>query len=131
MASHKDWSLATRALLRIKTRVLLFNLGPPEPLGQVRISYFGGCQHLWARPLHSHHILLRGYRLLVPSRPGLISYCIQVSTYLIPFTTHAKWALSSQSHMQIRCSHLSYVDSLFKKFLSTYIIHDYESMKPV
>src|SRR5258708_29229517 len=33
--------------------------------------------------------------------------------------TCAKWALSSQSHMQIRCSHLSYVDSLFKKFLST------------
>src|SRR5258708_39783425 len=95
MASHKDWSLATRALLRIKTRVLLFNLGPPEPLGQVRISYFGGCQHLWAGPLYTHHILLRGYRLLVPSRPGLISYHIQVLTYFIPFTASSPSPSSS------------------------------------
>src|SRR6266436_9694714 len=68
------------------TRVFLFNLRPPEPLGQVRISYFGGCQHLWAGPLHTRYILLRGFRLLVPSRPGLSSYCIQVSTYFILFT---------------------------------------------
>src|SRR5260370_22590625 len=48
---------------------------------------FLGCQCLWARPLHSCHILLRGYRLLVPSRLGPISYHIRVSTYFIPFTT--------------------------------------------
>src|SRR5258708_32580964 len=58
----------------------------PEPLGWVCIYYFRGCQCLWAGPLHSCHILLRGYRLLVPSRLGLITYCIQVSYHFIPFT---------------------------------------------
>ncbi len=57
-------------------------------MGQVCVYYCRGCQHLWAGPLHSHHILLRGYRLLVPSRPGLITYCIQVQSHFIPFTVY-------------------------------------------
>src|SRR5258707_9780971 len=84
--------------LRIRTRVLLFISRLPVPLGQVRISYFGGCQRLWARPLYTCYILLRGFRLLVPSRPGLISYHIWVLTYFILFTMDpsldlAMWAL--------------------------------------
>src|SRR5260221_9755170 len=80
----QEWSLATRALLRTRTRVLSFISRLPEPLGRVCVYYFRGCQCLWAGPLHSHHILLRGYRLLVPSRPGLIAYCIQVQYPLYP-----------------------------------------------
>src|SRR5258708_26508465 len=80
----QEWSLATRALLRTRTRVLPFISRLPEPLGRVCIYYFRGCQCLWARPLHSHHILLSEHRLLVPSRLGLITYHIQVQYPLYP-----------------------------------------------
>src|SRR5258706_12579772 len=69
-----------------RTRVLPFISRLPEPLGRVCVYYFRGCQCLWARPLHLHHILFRGYRLLVPSRLGLITYCIQVQYHFILFT---------------------------------------------
>src|SRR5258705_11391639 len=83
----QEWSLATRTLLRTRTRVLPFISRLPEPLGQVCVYYFRGCQCLRARTLHSHHILLRGYRLLVPSRLGLITYHIQVLSPLYPIYT--------------------------------------------
>src|SRR5260370_27373509 len=76
--------LGEPSVTRTRTRVLPFISRLPEPLGWVCIYYFRGCQCLWARPLHSHHILLRGYRLLVPSRPGLITYCIWVQYPLYP-----------------------------------------------
>src|SRR5258708_38946939 len=79
--------LGEPSVTRTRTRVLPFISRLPEPLGQVCVYYFRGCQCLWARPLHSHHILLRGYRLLVPSRPGLITYHIQVQYPLYPIYT--------------------------------------------
>src|SRR5260221_6163384 len=98
----QEWSLATRALLRTRTRVLPFISRLPEPLGQVCIYYFRGCQCLWARPLHSHHILLRGYRLLVPYRPGLITYCIRVQSPLYPiYTAHYIYPDSSRMRRQL------------------------------
>src|SRR5258708_3975072 len=78
--------LGEPSVTRTRTRVLPFISRLPEPLGWVCVYYFRGCQCLWARPLHSCHILLRGYRLLVPSRPGLITYHIQVQYHFIPFT---------------------------------------------
>src|SRR5258708_39661545 len=80
----QEWSLATRALLRTRTRVLPFISRLPEPLGRVCVYYFRGCQHLWAGPLHPPYILFRGYRLLVPSRLGLITYRIRVQYPLYP-----------------------------------------------
>src|SRR5258708_2803328 len=79
--------LGEPSVTRTRTRVLPFISRLPEPLGWVCVYYFRGCQSLWARPLHSHHILLRGYRLLVPSRPGLITYHIQVQYPLYPVYT--------------------------------------------
>src|SRR5258708_6770323 len=108
----QEWSLATRALLRTRTRVLPFISRLPEPLGQVCVYYFRGCQHLWARPLHPHHILFRGYRLLVPSRPGLITYHIWVQYPLYPIYTIAQMYTPDPDQtphppMSIHCSHHS------------------------
>src|SRR5258705_13636729 len=105
----QEWSLATRALLRTRTRVLPFISRLPEPLGQVCVYYFRGCQCLWARPLHSHHILLRGYRLLVPSRPGLITYHIRVQSPLYPIyndlTQALEWRSSSTEFIKELWTH--------------------------
>src|SRR5258708_14411996 len=51
----QEWSLATRALLRTRTRVLPFISRLPEPLGRVCVYYFRGCQHLWAGPRSEEH----------------------------------------------------------------------------
>src|SRR5258708_9363032 len=79
--------LGEPSVTRTRTRVLPFISRLPEPLGWVCVYYFRGCQCLWARPLHSHHILFRGYRLLVPSRLRLITYHIWVQYPLYPIYT--------------------------------------------
>src|SRR5258705_13509895 len=95
----QEWSLATRALLRTRTRVLPFISRLPEPLGWVCVYYFRGCQSLWAGPLHTHHILLRGYRLLWPSRLGLITYHIQVQDPLYPIYNSLIFIIKQVSHL--------------------------------
>src|SRR5258708_26614735 len=67
-----------------KNKSSSFHLQTARAFGPGLLYYFRGCQCLWAGPLHSHHILLRGYRLLVPSKPGLITYRIWVLYPLYP-----------------------------------------------
>src|SRR5260221_11974433 len=95
-----------------KNKSSSFHLQTAKPLGQVCVYYFRGCQHLWARPLHPHHILFRGYRLLVPSRPGLITYHIWVQYPLYPIYTIAQMYTPDPDQtphppMSIHCSHHS------------------------
>src|SRR5258708_34020817 len=67
-----------------KNKSSSFHLQTARAFGPVCVYYFRGCQCLWPRPLHPHHILLREYRLLLPSRPDLITYNIWVPYPLYP-----------------------------------------------
>src|SRR5258708_2298261 len=69
---NKSFSFHFQTARAFGPGLLILLYGLPAPLGQTTTYY---------------HILLRGFRLLVPSRPGLITYRIRVRYPLYPVYT--------------------------------------------
>src|SRR5258707_7983959 len=69
---NKSFSFHFQTARAFGPGLLILLYGLPAPLGRTTTYY---------------HILLRGFRLLVPSRPGLITYRIRVRYPLYPIYT--------------------------------------------
>src|SRR5258708_8285133 len=74
---NKSFSFHFQTARAFGPGLLILLYGLPAPLGRTTTYY---------------HILLRGFRLLVPSRPGLISYRIWVQYPLYPvYSVQREW----------------------------------------
>src|SRR5258707_5269338 len=75
---NKSFSFHFQTARAFGPGLLILLYGLPVPLGRTTTYY---------------HILLRGFRLLVPSRPGLISYRIRVQYPLYPVYTVTRFGV--------------------------------------